>query len=77
MIWAGGEDSSASSRLDCRKSSRFEARPDVGHAEAREWLTKMPYAETRAEAERLKHGFQAWGAWQRRAAGFRRTGSGW
>jgi putative transposase len=30
------------------------------HAEARSLLTKIPYAETRAEAERQKRAFQAW-----------------
>ena len=34
--------------------------PKKLQAEARELLTKIPYAETRAEAERLKRGFQAW-----------------
>jgi putative transposase len=34
--------------------------PKQRQAEAREWLTKIPYAETRADAERLKRGFQTW-----------------
>src|SRR5215475_12238282 len=34
--------------------------PKKLQAEARELLTKIPYAETRADAERLKRGFQAW-----------------
>jgi transposase-like protein len=34
--------------------------PKKLQAEARDLLTKIPYAETRADAERLKRGFQAW-----------------
>jgi putative transposase len=34
--------------------------PKKLQAEARELLTKIPYADTRAEAERLKRGFQTW-----------------
>jgi len=34
--------------------------PLTRQAEARSWLTKIPYAETREAAERRKRAFQAW-----------------
>jgi transposase-like protein len=34
--------------------------PKKLQAQARELLTRIPYAETKAEAERLKREFQAW-----------------
>src|SRR5439155_3731795 len=34
--------------------------PLTRQAEARSWLTKIPYAETREAAERQKRAFQAW-----------------
>jgi len=46
-------------------------------AEARELLTKIPYAETRAEAERQKRAFQAWATKKGVAAAGRRLDEDW
>ena len=51
--------------------------PKKLQAEARELLTKIPYAETRAEAERLKRGFQAWATKKGVAAAGRRLEEDW
>src|SRR6266478_3067165 len=51
--------------------------PKKLHAEAREWLTTMPYAATRAEAERLKRGFQAWATKKGVAGAGRRLEADW
>jgi transposase-like protein len=44
---------------------------------ARELLTKIPYAETRGEAERLKQAFQAWAAKKGVPAAGRRLEEDW
>ncbi len=46
-------------------------------AEARALLTKIPYAETRAEAERLKRAFQAWATKKGVAGAGRRLEEDW
>jgi transposase-like protein len=51
--------------------------PKKLQAEAREWLTKIPYAATRAEAERLKRAFQAWATKTGMAAAGRRLEEDW
>lgn len=51
--------------------------PKKLQAEARELLTKIPYAETRAEAERLKRGFQAWATKRGAPAAGRRLDEDW
>jgi putative transposase len=51
--------------------------PKTRQAEARALLTKIPYAETRAEAEHLKRGFQAWATKQGVAAAGRRLEEDW
>jgi len=51
--------------------------PKKLQAEARARLTKIPYAETRAEAERLKRGFQAWATKKGVAAAGRRLEADW
>jgi putative transposase len=51
--------------------------PKKLQAEARELLTKIPYAETRAEAERLKRGFQAWATKKGVGAAGRRLEDDW
>jgi putative transposase len=51
--------------------------PKKLQAEARELLTKIPYAETRAEAERLKRGFQAWATKKGVGAAGRRLEEDW
>lgn len=51
--------------------------PKKLQAEARALLTKIPYAETRAEAERLKRGFQAWATKKGVAAAGRRLEADW
>ena len=51
--------------------------PKKLQAEARDLLTKIPYAETRAEAERLKRGFQAWATKKGVAAAGRRLEDDW
>jgi transposase-like protein len=51
--------------------------PKARQAEARALLTKIPYAETRAEAEQLKRGFQAWATKQGVAAAGRRLEEDW
>ena len=51
--------------------------PQKHQVEARQWLTRMPYAETRAEAERLKRGFQAWATKQGVSAAGRRLEEDW
>jgi transposase-like protein len=51
--------------------------PQKLQAEARELLTKIPYAATRAEAERLKRGFQAWATKKGGAAAGRRLEDDW
>ena len=47
------------------------------HAEARALLTKIPYAETRTEAERQKRAFQAWATKKGAAAAGRRLEEDW
>jgi putative transposase len=51
--------------------------PKKLQAEARDLLTKIPYAETRAEAERLKRGFQAWATKKGVAVAGRRLEDDW
>ena len=51
--------------------------PKKLQAEARALLTKIPYAETRAEAEPLKRAFQAWATKQGVAAAGRRLEEDW
>jgi putative transposase len=51
--------------------------PKKLQAEARDLLTKIPYAETRAEAERRKRGFQAWATQKGVAAAGRRLEEDW
>ncbi len=51
--------------------------PKKLQAEARELLTKIPYAETRAEAERQKRAFQAWATKKGVAAAGRRLDEDW
>ena len=51
--------------------------PKKFQAEARELLTKIPYAETRAEAERLKRGFQGWATRKGVPAAGRRLEEDW
>jgi putative transposase len=51
--------------------------PKKLQAEARDLLTTIPYAETRAEAERLKRGFQAWATKKGVAAAGRRLDDDW
>src|SRR5216683_1080879 len=51
--------------------------PKPLQAEARELLTKIPYAETRAEAERQKRTFQAWATKKDVAAAGRRLDEDW
>jgi len=51
--------------------------PKTLQAEAREWLTNIPYADTRAEAEQLKRAFQAWATKKGVAAAGRRLEEDW
>jgi transposase-like protein len=51
--------------------------PKTRQAEARALLTKIPYADTRAEAERLKHDFQAWATQKGVPAAGRRLEEDW
>ncbi len=51
--------------------------PKTLQAEARELLTKIPYAETRAEAERQQRAFQAWATKKGVAAAGRRLEEDW
>lgn len=51
--------------------------PQKLQAEARELLTKIPYAETRAEAERQKRAFQAWATKKGVPAAGRRLDEDW
>ena len=51
--------------------------PQKLQVEARELLTKIPYAETRAEAEHLKRGFQAWATKKGVAVAGRRLEDDW
>ena len=53
--------------------------PVKRQAEARSLLTKIPYAETRDNAERQKRAFQAWcsTATPRSGACLSGTGNGW
>jgi putative transposase len=51
--------------------------PKTLQAEARALLTTIPYAETRAEAECLKRGFQAWATKKGVAAAGRRLEEDW
>jgi putative transposase len=51
--------------------------PKKLQAEARALLTQIPYAETRAAAERLKRGFQAWATTKGMAAAGRRLDEDW
>jgi transposase-like protein len=51
--------------------------PQKLQAEARELLTKIPYAETWAEAERQKRAFQAWATKKGLAAAARRLDADW
>jgi transposase-like protein len=55
----------------------LDALPQKLQAEARALLTKIPYAETRAEAERLTRGFQAWATKKGVAAAGRRLDDDW
>jgi len=51
--------------------------PTQLQSEARDLLTKIPYAETRAEAERQKRVFQAWATKKGGAAAGRRLDEDW
>src|SRR5260370_35376988 len=51
--------------------------PKKLQAEARALLTQIPYAETRAEAERQKRAFQAWATKKGVAAAGRRLEGDW
>jgi transposase-like protein len=51
--------------------------PKTLQVEARELLTKIPYADTRAEAEHLKRGFQAWATKKGVAGAGRRLEEDW
>lgn len=51
--------------------------PKKLQTEARELLTRIPYAETRAEAEQLKRGFQAWATKKGVPAAGRRLEEDW
>ena len=51
--------------------------PKTLQAEARALLTKIPYAQTRAEAERQKRAFQAWATKKSVAAAGRRLEEDW
>jgi putative transposase len=51
--------------------------PTKLHAEARALLTAIPYAPTRAEAERLKRGFQVWATKKGVAVAGRRLEEDW
>ena len=51
--------------------------PKTLQAEARELLTTIPYADTRAEAERQKRAFQAWATKKGVAAAGRRLEDDW
>lgn len=51
--------------------------PTKLHAEARALLTTIPYAPTRAEAERLKRGFQVWATKKGVAVAGRRLEEDW
>ena len=51
--------------------------PTKLQAEAREWLTNIPYADTRAEADQLKRAFQAWATKKGVAAAGRRLEEDW
>ena len=51
--------------------------PQKLQTEARALLTKIPYAETRAGAERLKRGFQVWATQKGVAAAGRRLEEDW
>jgi hypothetical protein len=55
----------------------FDTLPKKLQAEARAWLTKIPYAATRAEAERLKRAFQAWATKKGVAGAGRRLEEDW
>src|SRR6266852_7450860 len=55
----------------------LDALPKKLQAEARELLTKIPYAETRTEAERQKREFQAWATRKGAATAGRRLDEDW
>ena len=55
----------------------LDALPKTLQAEARALLTKIPYVETRAEAERQKRAFQAWATKKGVAAAGRRLEEDW
>ncbi len=55
----------------------LDALPKKLQAEARELLTKIPYAETRTEAERQKREFQAWATRKGAASAGRRLDEDW
>jgi putative transposase len=55
----------------------LDSLPKKLQAEARELLTKIPYAATRAEAERLKRGFQVWATKKGVPAAGRRLEEDW
>ncbi len=55
----------------------LDALPKTLQAEARDLLTKIPYVETRAEAERQKRAFQAWATKKGVAAAGRRLEEDW
>src|SRR5260370_1292510 len=75
MWGAVGAVSRAGSEQRCwnhRLVNVLDTLPKPLQAEARELLTKIPYAETRAEAERQKRTFQAWATKKGVAAAGRR-----
>jgi len=55
----------------------LDALPNKPQAEARALLTKIPYAETRTEAERQKREFQLWATKKGAAAAGRRLDEDW
>lgn len=55
----------------------LDALPKKLQPEARELLTKIPYAETRADAEQQKRQFQAWATKKGAAAAARRLDEDW
>ncbi len=57
--------------------SVLDALPKKLQAGARELLTKIPYAETRAEAEQQKRQFQAWATKKGAATAARRLDEDW
>jgi putative transposase len=60
-----------------RIGSVLDTLPKQLQVPARELLTKIPYAETRREAERLKQAFQAWAAKKGVPAAGRRLEEDW